>query len=91
MKGFKDLHFELHPTFNEGGHYRAVINFENGSSMSIISGRIFYTNRTLPYEIMVYGVTSEFLNEHDLSESHGIIGYCSANDVQQWMERLQML
>ena len=90
MLGFKDLHFKFHWSMDSLYHYRAAILFDNGSSMSIISGRGFYCNRTLPYEVLIYGMSYEFLKEHDIHKMDGIVGYCSSNDVQQWMERLQL-
>lgn len=78
-KTFKDLLFkphELYQRVNSPFLTHAVMTFENGNDISVITGRYAYSDENHPYEVLC-------------SISEEPIGHCDADDVTKIMIKLQ--
>ena len=60
---------------------QARITFDNGYSLSIISGNIFYCNENTPYEIAIMDKDGSLMKDP--------IGYCTEEDVTSIMCKVQ--
>ena len=92
MKTFKDLKFKDHPAIAGKdkekiieispmfkGALQAKIEFDNGKSLSVIFGEMFYSNGVDTYEAMELGLSN---NEPR--------GYLSEDEVTEYMKELQL-
>jgi len=101
MKTFKDLTFEPHPNV-EGGK-SAVIDFDNGRTISVITGADwFHTSDDKPYEVAF--VTKDkklgcvYLDRDSMSvalaedaDHNDVEGYCTEDEVTLIMKAIQIL
>jgi len=85
MKEFKDLEFEVHP---EGLGTQAVMKFNNRYGVSVITGRMFYTNKSNPFEVAVLKDGTLTYNTHIASD---VLGYQTEEDVTRIMKQVQEL
>lgn len=97
MKTFKDLEFEPHSIASHGiSSYsdakHAVIYFDNGYGVSVVSGRAFYTDSLHPYEVAVlhcndgkWGLT------YATPITDDVIGHCTERQVTSIMKQVQSL
>ena len=85
MKKFRDLEFELHPA---GFGSQAIIHFENGYGVSVVSGEIYYASEDNPYEV---AVLKNGRLCYDTEITDDVIGYCDRYDVENIMEKVQKL
>ena len=103
MKTFNDLTFKPH---HSGEGKQAILDFDNGRAISVITGKYFYTSEEGPYEVGFIDKTGElgliFLSYDKVSfmestEDLGDIlsgepeGYCTEEDVTRIMEAIQKL
>ena len=87
MKTFKDLFFEVHrcyPALNT----MAVMNFDNGYGISVITGKTAYSDETHPYEVAVLK-DDEICYDTPITDD--VIGYCTADMVTDLMCKIQNL
>lgn len=87
MKTFNDLAFQYMP--NMLGTYRAFIEFDNGYSVSVITGDYAQVDDECPYELAVLkdkGQTIIYPFGYD-----DVCGYLTSDDVTELMEQVQNL
>ena len=77
MKTFKDLKFKTHPLGERHG-IQALINFDDGSQISVIQGPNFYSSE-LTYEMM----SNRFHRKDDVR------GYLSPRQITRHMIYIQ--
>lgn len=85
MKTFNDLEFKPHSIGN-GQH--AILNFDNGYGVSVLLGKLFYSNGIDTYELGV------LKNDHlcyDTPITDDVLGYLTKGGVTKVMERIQKL
>ena len=85
MKTFKDLKFELHPI---GSGMRATADFDNGYSVSVVCGDLFYSNGMDTYELAILKDRHICYNTPITDD---VIGYLSEDEVTEVMKRVQEL
>jgi len=81
MKTFKDLEFKSHAMCETSkcDFKQAKMKFDNGKEVSVLLGKVFYSNGIDTYEAW------------DLSEKEGPLGYLTENEVTEYMLKLQKL
>lgn len=71
----------------------AVIEFDNGAAISVISGRMAKSNLDKPYEVAVFFNKKEM--EPDILKKIGlhyfIVGFQNSEDITSLMRRIQEL
>ena len=85
MKTFKDLEF------TDKDHIdgqRAVLEFDNGYGVSVITGYGAYGNAESPYEI---AILKEGSLCYDTPITNNVIGYNTAEEVTEYMKKIQKL
>lgn len=85
MKTFKDLVFENHPV---AGGKMARMQFDNGYGISVISGKMFYTSDSAPYECAV------LFNDditYNTSITDDVIGHQTEEGITEVMAKIQSL
>jgi hypothetical protein len=89
MEGYKtfcDLEFLPHPNCPSSTQCR--LHFSNGYGVSVITGEIFYTDSTHPYEMAVLkdgGIC------YDTPITTDVLGYLTQDDVTKHMIAVQEL
>ena len=97
MKTFNDLQFEEHPNSLYGGAMfsdarHALLFFDNGYGISVISGRAFYTSPLGPYEVAVLSGNAEGWDlTYDTPITNDVIGHCTEKKVSSIMKKIQKL
>lgn len=93
MKTFENLKFEQHSIANSGiatfeNARHAVEYFDNEYGISVLFGGCFYSNGIDTYEVVVL-----FNNQitYNTDITHDVMGYLSANEVTEVMEKIQLL
>ena len=80
MKTFKDLHFKPHKNIKGGVH--ALLNFDNGTYISVVGGpKFLYGN----------GVSSFEVKSTVTDKRNDVSGWLSINQVTSRMKYLQTL
>ena len=99
IKTFKDLEFEMHPILLDakssqvtkevfGNSKHAVMEFENGYSVSVIFGEQFYSNGIDTYEVAI------IKDNHvcfDTPLTNNVLAYQNENEVTEIMRKVQEL
>lgn len=85
MAQFSDLLFGPHPS---GLGERATFTFDNGYSVSVVSGDIFYTAPGQPYEM---AVLHNGALVYDTPVTDDVLGYLTADDVTRHMAEVAAL
>lgn len=81
---FKDLEFKPNGISGEGK--RAVLNFDNGYGVSVITGPHYYTHELCPYELAILKNGSI---DYDHPEAHGDVrGYLTEQEVSDIMDKV---
>ena len=86
MKTFKDLDFKPHSIRLSGE--QATMNFDNKYGVSVISGPMFYTNISHPYEVAILYNDSITYNT---SIANDALGYQTKAMVTNIMKKVQLL
>jgi hypothetical protein len=95
MKSFKDLQFKkrfdkettkLMPLFNDCEN--ATLDFDNGYSISVVTGYGTHTSVSEPYECAVL-FNGELTYSTHITDD--VIGYCNEEDVTKIMKQIQEL
>ena len=90
MKTFNDLKFNLHP--NHAFNTQAVMFFDNGYGISVITGKCAYSNDENPYECAIIKGNKEKWNiVYDTPITNDVIGYCDEDKVTEIMKQIQEL
>lgn len=90
MKTFNDLKFKPHP--NHEFDAQAVMFFDNGYGISVITGKYAYTNDENPYECAVLkGNKEKWIIAYDTPITNDVIGYCDKEQVTKIMKQIQEL
>lgn len=87
MKTFKDLVFEEH-IHHTMFMKRAVISFDNGYGVSVVTGNFTYTDEKHPYELAVLKDGSLC---YDTKVTNDVCGYLTAHEVTEKMFEVQRL
>ena len=87
MKTFKDLFFEVYRCYPSLSTM-AVMDFDNGYGISVITGKTAYSNETHPYEVAVLK-GDEICYDTPITDD--VIGYCDAEMVTKIMIKIQNL
>ena len=82
----EDLDFEPHPA-GMGG-VRAVVNFPNGFSASVVSGEFFYSTEDKPYEL---AVLRDGDITYDTPITDDVLGYLTADEVEAVLDQIAAL
>lgn len=85
MKTFDDLKF--HPHAISGGR-QAIIYFDNGYGVSVVCGKMFYSNGSDTYEVAILhdgGIA------YDTGITDDVLGYLSPSEVTDVMRKVQEL
>lgn len=98
IKTFKDLKFEMHPTFSYATPQgtksiypeakRAIMEFENGYGVSVVFGEIFYSDGVDTYEV---GILKDGSLCYDTYITDDVLGYQDEEDVTEIMRKVQEL
>lgn len=100
MKTFKDLTFEPHPC---GVGEQALLEFDNGRAVSVITGRWFHASDDKPYEVgfitldgklgcvslLNWGCGSSVTLDED-ADHNDVQGYCTEDEVTLIMKAIQI-
>lgn len=90
MKTFNDLTFMPHSIDRAGRH--ALLFFDNGYGVSVVSGPLFYTDAEHPYEVAVLiGTEADYNLCYTTDITDDVIGHCTAEEVTEIMSRVQGL
>ena len=81
-----DLNFEAHPLCSGGT--QAKHTFPNGYGVSILTGSMFYTSLSKPYEV---AVTKNGDICYDTPITDRVLGRQTATDVEDVMRRVEGL
>lgn len=90
LKAFEDLEFEDRPN----GLWGAVMLFQNGFGVSIITGGFTRTDDEGPYELAVLrheGDKRQYGLCYDTPITDDVVGYLTVNGVTELMRRVQEL
>lgn len=85
MKTFKDLEFKKWQN-SEGSH--AYMEFPNGYGISVITGKMAYSDEKHPYEAAVLYKGDLYCT---IVNPDGVIGYLNEEGVTEIMKRIQEL
>jgi hypothetical protein len=88
MKTFDDLVFKPHSIQITNGAKMASMDFPNGYGVSVIFGKMFYSNGIDTYEL---AVTREGNLCYDTPITDDVMGYLSAKEVTDVMAKVQTL
>jgi hypothetical protein len=98
IKTFKDLEFEMHPIFSyikkqnieliSSDTKRAIMEFENGYGVSVVSGDLFYSNGIDTYEV---GILKDGILCCDTYITDDVLGYQNEEEVTEIMRKVQEL
>lgn len=83
---FEDLEFKPHPS-GMGGR-QARHDFENGYGVSVIQGRMFYTNDDDEYEI---AIMKDGDLTYDTYITEGVLGYQTVEDINKVLKQVEEL
>ena len=86
----EDLDFKPHPTSTSGTH--AETFFANGYGTSIVTGRMFYTTDSQPYEIAVLKGTkeqSDICYSTDVTDD--VLGYLTEDEANMTLKMISDL
>ena len=82
----KDLDFKTHKSSPDGK--QAKVTFPNGYGASVITGEVFYTSETQPYEIAVLDDGSITYNTPVTDDVCGFLTESAANDILKQISEL---
>jgi len=85
MKEFGDLKFNAHP--NIVGK-QALMKFENGYSVSVLYGSMFYSNGVDTYEL---AVLKDGRIDYSTPITDDVLGYITEDEVTDAMKKIQEL
>ena len=86
MKTFDDLEFKPHEC---GCGEHAIMYFDNGYGVSIVTGGLFYTTSAKPYELAVL-IKGQGLT-YDTPVTSDVEGYLTESKVTELMKQVQEL
>ena len=86
MKNFDDLVFEQHTACEDGT--RAKLEFDNGYGVSVITGKMFYTDAVGQYEAAVL-LDGKLCYETPITDD--VLGHLDRKGVEGLMEQIQKL
>ncbi len=90
MKTFNDLKFNLHP--KRGLDTQAIMFFDNGYGISVITGEYAYGYGERPYECAVIkGNNENWEITYDTPITNDVIEYCDEKEVTEIMKQIQEL
>ncbi len=84
MKTFEDLEFGPHP-IPDYYSQQALYKFDNGISISVITGKSAYSDEDDPYEVLIRQ------GNEMLQDGYHPIGWCNQEKVTTIMEILQSI
>jgi len=84
MKTFNDLKFRQHRVSGQ----QAILDFDNGYGVSVISGDMWHTDENFPYEVGLR-VNKEIEQAPGFDDM--VVGYQTTEGVTDVMQRLQEL
>ena len=87
MNQFSDLDFKPHPAGVEGT--QAIMYFQNGFGVSVVSGRLFYTSEGGPYELAVLRKNGSIAYDTPITDD--VLGHLNRNEVTEIMRQVQEL
>lgn len=91
MKTFNDLKFNLHPN-RPAFDTQAIMFFDNGYGISVITGKNAYSDNENPYECAVItGNKISWCMVYDTSITNDVIGFCDKTKVTEIMKQIQEL
>ena len=96
MKTFKDLHFKDHELkgyiarYSKGICKQARLQFENGYSVSVLIGDLFYSNGLDTYELAVLDYKGDIYYGLNL-KNDDVFGYITEDEVTKYMIEVQKL
>ena len=85
-KTFEDLEFIERKNFGK----QAIIRFENGYGVSVLLGRMFYSNGINTYEVAVID-DSGLRYPEEICEDGDVLGWRTAEQVTEIMKKVQEL
>lgn len=92
MKTFEDLVFEPHAISVRSNrfkkHKQAIIDFDNGYSVSVIFGTTFYSNGIDTYELAVF-LEGEICYPSEIGDD--VLAYITKEEVTEAMIKVQQL
>lgn len=90
MKTFNDLKFNLHT--EKGFDTHAVMFFDNGYGISVITGEDAYSDDKHPYECaIIKGSKENYYMVYDTPITDDVIGFCNKEKVSEIMKQIQEL
>lgn len=90
MKTFNDLKFKQHR--NPGFDTQAIMFFDNGYGISVITGEDAYSDDKHPYECAVIkGSKENYYMVYDTPITDNVIGFCNKEKVSEIMKQIQEL
>lgn len=87
MKTFDDLQFEPHIADPTGT--MAVIYFNNGYGISVITGKAWQTTEDRPYEIAI--LYNGKIIQEAFCDSGAVKGYLTREDVELYIKKFQQI
>ena len=85
-----ELNFEPHSSCADG--QMAAVFFDNGYGASVITGSVFYTSESAPYELAVLkGSEVESNIAYDTPLTGDVMGYLTEKDVDQALSDIENL
>lgn len=88
MKTFKDLEFEKWPQNVGYDASRAFMEFPNGYGISVITGKMAYSDEKHPYEAAVLYKGDLYCT---IINTEGVIGHLDEEGVTEIMKKIQEL
>lgn len=92
MKTFEDLEFKQHEHAGLLFDEQAVLKFDNGYGVSVITGRSAYSSDEAPYELAVLRVDEDgdWILDYDNPVADGdVVGYLDKEGVSSAMAKVQ--
>lgn len=90
MKTFNDLKFNLHRV--KGFDTQAIMFFNNGYGISVVTGKYAYGDDKSPYECAVIkGNERNWHIVYNTPITNDVIGYCDKKQVTKIMKQIQEL
>ena len=93
LKAFEDLEFEEHKARSAGFRTHAVMLFENGYGVSVITGGSARADDEGPYELAVlrHEGDKRYCLCYDTPITDDVVGYLTVDGVTELMRRVQEL
>lgn len=87
MKTFEDLKFKMRE-YSTMLETQAIMDFPNGYGVSVITGKMFYTSESHPYEIAIMFEGALIYNTYITED---VLGHQTKEDVTKVMKQVQLL